>query len=271
MIGVRIGGGLGNQMFQYAAARALALRHKTDVYFDTSYSEQKGQESRKYMLDVFNVVRLKHIPPQDFTIVGEFYERVFCPEVISSPDQTFLIGLWQSEKYFEDYADVIRSELTLKIPLSEKSRDWVRKIQNDPIPVSIHVRRGDYLQSSWIDTFHHLPLEYYDHAVRILKENFPKMSLYIFSDDLDWCRKVFNYDVPTNFVDVNDENHGYEDLELMKLCRHHIIANSTFSWWGAWLSEGIYSSCINIASDKFFAMYDDVKKRIPDRWIVLKS
>ena len=269
MIGVKIGGGLGNQMFQYSAARALALRHKTDVYLDLSNFKQEG--SRKYMLDFFNAVYLKNVSQQDFTIVGEFYERIFHPEVISSPDQSFLIGLWQSEKYFEDYSDQIRLELTLKIPLSEKSRNWARKIQNDPVPVSIHIRRGDYLQSSWIDTFHHLPLEYYDHAVRILHENFSNLTLYIFSDDLDWCRKILRFSVPANFVDGSDEDHGYEDLELMKLCRHHIIANSTFSWWGAWLSEGIYSSCINIASDKFFAMYDDVKKRIPDRWIVLKS
>ena len=276
MIGAFIFSGLGNQMFEYATARALALRHKTDVYFDISWFALKEQEARPYLLDVFNVVYKKSIPlqQQQFKVLIEIDNQIFQPEVVSASDQTCLIGLWQSEKYFEDYADVIRSELTLKIPLSEKSRVWANKIQNDPMPVSLHVRRGDYLQRQWINKFHQISLEYYDHAVQILKENFPNLTLYIFSDDLNWCRRIFNYDVPMNFVDGNDELHGYEDMILMSLCRHHIIANSTFSWWGAWLSEGMYTGkgSITIAPDRYLAFYD-VKKRIliPDRWIVLKS
>ena len=169
---------------------------------------------------------------------------------------------------------MIRSELTLKIPLSDVSRNWARKIQSDPVPVSIHVRRGDYVNNKrTAKMFHQLSIEYYDQAVRILKENFPEMSLYIFSNDLDWCRRIFNYDMPMNFVEGNDEDHGHEDLELMRLCRHHIIANSTFSWWGAWLSEGIYSRAITIAPDRHYIHENSIHDlgRYPDRWIILKS
>ena len=271
MISVYINCGLCNQMFQYAAARALSLRLNTELYLELSWYSEKTFE-RRYELDKYNIVHSEKIPEKSFHLVQENDGKIFEPRVISLPDWSCLFGFWQSEKYFEDYADVIRSELTLKIPLSEKSRNWARKIQNDPVPVSIHIRRGDFISSKLaLDIFHQLPLEYYDHAVQILKENFSNLTLYIFSNDMDWCQKVFNYDVPTNFVDCNDELHGYEDLELMKLCKHHIVANSSFSWFGAWL-DGRQGSLV-FAPDKFYTFEKNIHEleRYPDRWIILKS
>ena len=263
--------GLGNQMFQYAVGRALSLRLNTELFLDLNWFSEEPRK-RKFELDKYNINVSKTPVDSVGYLVKEIEDRVFYPKVLSLPDNTFLMGYWQSGRYFEDYADVIRSELTLKIPLSEKSRDWARKIQNDPVPVSIHVRRGDYVNDSFcVKFFYQLSIEYYDRAVRILHENFPEMSLYIFSNDLDWCRRIFNYDVPMNFVDGNDEDHGYEDLELMKLCRHHIIANSTFSWWGAWL-DGRQGSLV-FAPDRHYVYENSVHElgRYPDHWIILKA
>ena len=259
MVGVYIKGGLGNQMFEYATARALSLRLKTGLQL-LPHSSIPEKDRGKYTLECFNIVNQKSNTVQRLRLVEEVNERSFYPEINSLPDQVCLSGYFQSEKYFEDFADQIRSDFTLKEPMSEKSQAWAKKIQNDLFPVSLHVRRGDYMKGLAKTTFHHLSNLYYDHAVAILRENFPELSLYIFSDDLDWCRKHFSFSVPTNFVGGNE---NYEDIILMSLCRHHIIANSTFSWWGAWLDNRFGS--LTIAPDKCFAFYDDVKKRIPDR------
>ena len=173
-------------------------------------------------------------------------------------------GYWQFENYFSKYESQIRNELTFKSPVSDLTLIWMKKIRDDSMPVSLHVRRGDYVTGNR----YIVPQEFYERCVGILKENFPEMTLYIFSDDLDWCRQHFNFEIPTYFVNCNDESRAYEDLVLMSLCKHHIIANSTFSWWGAWLDNRIGS--LIFAPRKFFKVYDPIhdSRRLPNRWIV---
>ena len=175
-------------------------------------------------------------PPQKIDSINfQFHKsenNFFHPEYLTLPDNTHL-GAWsrEHEEYFMDFEDDIRQEFTQKDPLSQQSQRWMYKILNDPMPVSLHVRRGDYFRSFFLSK------EYYEYCVGILKENFPQMSIYIFSDDLEWCKRSFNFIVPTYFVDANDERHGWEDMILISRCRHHIMSNGTFSWWSVWLDN----------------------------------
>ena len=192
----------------------------------------------------------------------------FEPEILTMHDNVVLNGYWQFEDYFRDQEKIIREELIFKYPLSNSSQIWANQIRDDPMPVSLHIRRGDYMSGWAYKTFNHLPLKFYERCVGILKENFPEMTLYIFSDDLIWCRKFLSFSVPMYFVDSNDESHGYDDLCLMSLCRHHIIANSTFSFWGAWLDNRAGS--LVFAPRRFAKTYNPIheSRRIPARWIV---
>jgi len=209
-----IRGGLGNQLFQYAAGRALALRRNTDLAVDLSWYDNRAFPYwRPYELGSFHV--------QTVPLKGTFrtvYEsanekvRPFLPDVLDAPDGTRLLGYWVDERYFADQAATIRADLSL----STKPIDGV----------SLHVRRGS---SDIPGDFHVLPVSYYREAV----ERFPDAALYVFSDDIGWCRRNLKLGRPCDFVEGGS---AVEDLRLMSSCRHHIIANSTFSWWAAWLN-----------------------------------
>ena len=159
----------------------------------------------------------------------------YYPEVLNLPDNTFLIGNREFERYFIDFEKQIRQDFQFKDPISESSRAWANRIQNDLMPVSIHVRRGDYFRFDSGKFI--LAPSYYYRCVSILKENFPQMSLYVFSNDLQWCRQNFNFGIPTYFVDANDESNAWEEMFLITLCRHHIAGSGTFSWWSTWLDN----------------------------------
>ena len=271
LIAVKMMGGLGNQLFQYATGRSLSLRLKTDLYLDLyGFRDVKDFLGAAYFLDNFKLAPL--LSEMDQSKLRFFKERstnLFEPEILESPDNIYLCGYWQYEDYFRDQETIIRKELTFKSPLSETSRIWARKILDDPIPVSLHIRRGDYLQGKWASIFHHLQPNYYERCVGFLHENFPEISLYIFSNDIPWCRMNLNFGVPTYFVDANDESHGHEDSCLMSLCRHHIIASSTFSWWGAGLDNRVGS--LILSPRKTYQNYDPFieYRRLPTRWVIL--
>ena len=214
-------------MYQYAAARALSLKHKTDLFIDMSHFEKTKffPNFRSYQLNFFNIEHRNEVSATKMKFFKEKSPFEFDPEFMKLPDNIYLYGCFQFVMYFEDYADQIRSELTLKNSLSDKSRAYAEKFQREPNSVSVHVRRGDYLTAINRQNYDLVKLDYYDRAINILRENFPDLKLFIFSNDLPWCRKVFNYDVPMEFIEGNDDDHGYEDMVLMSLCKHHIIAN----------------------------------------------
>ena len=265
-------GGLGNQMFQYACARALSLRLDTDLVLDTSYFADHPTYKFDYSLEVFQIHVIHPTKIPDFALVVESYindrRMKFDREILTLPDNVFLYGYWQFEGYFSDFEREIRRDFTLKNPISDLSRAWANRIQNDPMSVSLHIRRTDYINKTNQNIFHQLPIQYYERCIGFLRENFPEISLYIFSDDLNWCRQHFNFGVPTYFVDGNDDSRSHEDMFLMSLCRHHVIANSSFSFWGAWLDNRVGS--LIFAPRKTFKTYDPINEssRLPAQWII---
>jgi hypothetical protein len=201
------------------------------------------------------------------------YEKqwfVFDPEISNLPDNTFLCGYWQSEKYFKDIEDIIRRELSLKETLTEKSEAFARRISTAKNTVSLHIRRGDYVTDVKTNNYLGLcSLEYYRECISILVNKFGSLNVFVFSDDTSWAKENLSYATPTPvnfyFVDHNGIEYAYEDMYLMSICEHNIIANSSFSWWGAWLNMNknkIVFAPKNWINDESFTALDI----IPDNW-----
>ncbi len=177
-----------------------------------------------------------------------------------------LIGYWQSEKYFKDYEDAIRSEFSRTDPLDGPNEATAAQITSSTA-VCVSVRRGDYVTVPAINRYHGvLPLEYYMAAVALVRRSLPDAHFFVFSDDLDWCRVNLLLGGSMTFVD-HDQNRPADDLRLMALCPHHIVANSTFSWWGAWLATG--KDGIVIAPKQWAVAEDVGPDLIPERWVRL--
>ena len=215
-------------MFQYAAGRRLAHSLNTELKIP----------NKNYGLNAFNI-QANFATPEEITATklvqypeGGGALSSFIPQVLELPDNTQLQGWFENERYFADIADIIRKEFTLKNPLSPAAELWPQKLLAAECAVSMHFRRGDFLKLGDYPQFAVAPLEYYFTALKQLAE--PKPTVFVFSDDLPWCRANVKLDVPTEFVEGCK---NYEDLHLMSLCKHNINANSTFSWWGAWLNQ----------------------------------
>jgi hypothetical protein len=277
MIRVKLMGGLGNQMFQYAAGRALAERHNTELMLDlTWYDLELGKDitPRKYELDCF--VLDKGTPKYERTIAQRlkdicnpyhhYTEPFFSynPSFAELPSRTDLTGYFQSEKYFAEQAGFIRDAFEWAKPTQGKNLQLLQAIKHDDRSVSVHVRRGDYAQHKKTNDFHGVsPIEYYRAAVAEIKKTVKKPHLYVFSDEPAWCKKHLKFDIPTTYVSHNVE--GSEDMRLMKECRHNIIANSSFSWWGAWLNASPDKRVI--APKHWFSHKEtDTSDVIPQAW-----
>ena len=245
-----LAGGLGNQMFQYAAGRALALRHGTELVLDLGWLTPRSRfvyELGVFDLDVKLVWTYRHMrrarlrerlrlaPPvllQDWKRDG----FAFHPGVLALPADARLAGYWQSERYFADHAQTIRADFAFAEPLDARNEELADAI-GASAAVAVHVRRGDYVTDPGArDFLGILPLDYYASAAAFVRRRVRSPHFFVFSDDPGWCRGHLRLGGPTTFVDHN-AGRGYLDLRLMTLCRHHVIANSSFSWWGAWLAE----------------------------------
>lgn len=292
MIIVRLIGGLGNQMFQYALGRALASRHNVPLKLDTSAYAQ--YPLRKYRLHHFNIAATVATPAEVAQVTGAhlqgirkrfyaFYQRRlpyyararvkernfhYDPNMRKVRPQTYLIGFWQSEKYFKDVAAVLRKEFTLKHPPDAPNQAMLQHIEAVNA-VSVHVRRTDYVTDPAAHHLHNICTPaYYKAAIGTLAQSLEAPHFFIFSDDMPWVRQHLTISYPVTYVDHNDADHGYEDLRLMRYCKHHIIANSTFSWWGAWLSEYQFKQIL--APGKWFTRADiNTSDVIPASWLQL--
>ena len=228
-------GGIGNQLFQYAAGRRLAHKLKTQLKLDVSFYERDNL--RPYALNLFNV-KENFATPEEISSLKKIIEPQparFVPEVLDYPDDVYLHGYWENEKYFADIADILRREFTLKNPLSAAAQRWKEKILSCECSVSMHIRHGDFVYLKE-DVFALVPPDYYYECISRLKQQYKNFTVFVFSNGLDWCKENLRLDVPTEFV----EGEGLQDVEelyLMSVCKHNIIANSTFSWWGAWLNQ----------------------------------
>jgi hypothetical protein len=156
--------------------------------------------------------------------------------ILNTPKNVYLDGYWQSEKYFREIKDVIRSEFQVKYPQDTKSQE-IGKVISSTQSVSVHVRRGNYASNPRVNSHHGTcAVEYYQECAKTIEGKLSSPHYFVFSDDIAWAKVNLDFHYPTTFVDHNDPSHDYEDLRLMSMCRHHIIANSTFSWWAAWLN-----------------------------------
>ena len=292
MIIVKLMGGLGNQMFQYALGRRMAyvlgVKLKLDIFGFTNY------KLRTYGLSPFNIqenfaspeevtalkVRKQGIaehvirqvlrkPPKPApTYIREKKLFHFDPDILDLPDGVYLEGSWQNEKYFADIEAIIRQEFTVKIPQAGKDKELAEQIASCE-SVSLHIRRGDYVSNSHTNQIHGTcDQEYYLRCVDCLTQTVKNPHFFIFSDEPEWAHNNLKLSYPTTILDHNKADKNYEDLRLMSQCKHHIIVNSTFSWWGAWLSQN--PEKIVFAPKRWLKSNDhDSKDLIPDKWITV--
>ncbi len=259
MILMQLQGGLGNQMFQYALGLVLAHLNQTGLQLDTSYyPDVKG---RTYDLSCFVMGEpLMQIRQRTRPNVME-KGFTFDPTILALRGNLYLEGYWQSEKYFQSHAGLVRWKLGFtSLP---RNGDMYRRIL-DSHSVAIHVRRGDYATDPHTRDFHGLlPREYYASAWAAVKHADPLAEAFIFTDDPYWDGLA---DLPGFGHIVPGDTH--EHLKLMSQCQHHIIANSTFSWWGAWLAT---RGGTVITPKKWFNNADlDAKDLVPSGWMRLE-
>lgn len=266
---VRLRGGLGNQLFQYAMGRSLSVINNGNLLIDISAYTHNQEPNpllgiRQLGLSHFNIAGkfinypeylnksrlnrliykyvmamdakkpyyLRHhiIEPNENHFI--FDENLYKRKI---HDYVVLEGYWQTEKFFLNISELLRTELTVNSAPDEANTLLAKTIQATN-SVCIHVRHGDNARSS-SPGLGVLPLAYYNQAVSLLNKKISNPHYFIFSDDHEWTKNFVNSFNPITFVDINNDIQNYEDLRLMSMCKHHIIANSTFSWWGAWLAN----------------------------------
>lgn len=237
---VQIIGGIGNQMFQYSLFRHLYTKD-IETYYEYFYAQP---HHNGFVLEtVFNIVQRPVTDIKILDTLTRFQENTwphFNPDVLNKKD-TYLCGNWQNINYFGQ-EDQLRKDFTFKQELDEKNKDILKEIE-ETNSISIHVRRGDFLH----DGLHHFfPdwLNYYGIAVAYMMKNTKQrpIKFFVFSDNIEWCKK--NFMMPVTYVE-NKKEDSWKDLMLMSRCKHNIITNSTFSWWGAWLNNNADKIVIN--------------------------
>ena len=283
MIVVKIFGGLGNQLFQYAVGRAVAIHHQVPLKLDlTAYETSKIHNG--YRLDQFNIEADIATPAEISSLKGA--NNLFCRALrkaglvknktyyaekqrtiydlsVFSESERYLYGYWQNETYFFTIREILLKELSPKVPLSLQAQIHLSRIQNVNA-VSIHVRRGDYLNHPEIGV---LDVDYYKKAEEYIMSNVETPVFFVFSNDLDWCKQNFGFiEKPIYIEDTKSE---IDDLMLMSQCQHNIVANSSFSWWAAWLN--LNNQKIVLAPKKW--RRDDLHnfKNLPDSWLKVDS
>jgi hypothetical protein len=291
MIIVRLSGGMGNQMFQYALGRAMSLKYNVPLGLDMAYlfdrTPRPNFTFRDYYLDSFNIdpviVSRKQIPFL-YRLYGSGKIRIaldtirrkflkprgteknftFDKNVFDLGPNAYLDGYWQSPKYFKGYEDIIRKDFTFRDALPEPWETLTAEIKGCN-SVCLHVRRGDYVTNP----FHDIDIgqSFYDRGLHEIATRAPIDRIYVFSDDIKWCESNLKFAYPTVFV--GDEYVGEKDrghFALMSSCKHFMICNSTFSWWAAWL--GASAEKIVVAPQKWFADPSvDTSDIFPADWI----
>ena len=295
MIIVNLIGGLGNQMFQYACARSLStelkMQLKATVDMFDIYKSHNGSELERVFsieLDYAQPAELRHMigTMRTFKVlrrvlgikpfaslrgkhfVVEPHYRYWDGLLDRARAGGYLQGYWQSEKYFDKHISTIRNDFAFRQPPSRQNAKFASDILNS-VAVSIHIRRGDYVNNAKTFANHGVCLpEYYFKAIEVMRQRVPESRFFAFSDDPKWVAEVL---IPRCqglvLVDHNQAQDSYNDMRLMSLCKHHIIANSSFSWWGAWLNPN--PDKIVIAPHNWFANDKDSTDLIPETYIRL--
>lgn len=298
MIIVKITGGLGNQMFQYVLGRSLSIKQKCDLKLDLSWyreydkivdtNDPNKATKRDYLLKYFNISgqilpswylsmikknsllrkyhpKVARIIPNKLFDYNVLIENNFSWTNIKNQTNYFAIGYWQQSLYFEKHKDVINQDFRLINPMTFVNRQYLDQISSTN-SVAIHIRRGDLISKpSGAELQPTCTLEYFYSGITIILNKVKDLSLFIFSDDMEWCKNHFKNKHPIIFVDSigNDHEHFY----LMSQCKYQVIANSTYSWWAAWLNH--YPDKIIVAPKNWYhdAQLNESAMFIPNNWI----
>ena len=281
---VGLSGGLGNQMFQYATGRSLAVRLGAPMVLDLSWFG--GQVERQFALNPFRIVAVQRsqypwLPPRGRAVASRFSRRWlpsmmgvsvwrephfhYSSDFTSLCEPLFLEGYWQSERYFREIRPLLLREFALResLPIAcAKLLDEINKCD----AICVHVRRGDYLSNPVAAKVHGTcTVDYYRSGIGELCQGLASPHCFVFSDDPDWVRASLTFDFPMTVVDVNGSKDAHLDLALMAACRHFLIANSSLSWWGAWL--GTHADKRVIAPKRWFLTSDkDTRDLLPESW-----
>ena len=290
MIIVRLKGGMGNQMFQYAFARRLAHKHGAELKFDNGFfgDIEPGNPDhvvRNYDLDIFNVAgtqaskdEVSHLARRtDIDLLERILNKVLGPKAshirephfhfseaaYNAPDDVYLDGYWQSEKYFADAEDLIRSDFTFKEDLEPEAKEVLGEIGNCE-SVCVNVRRGDFVTNPFHGA---LGTEYYRHGEELIAQRTASPTFFVFSDDVEWCEENLKFDAPTVFVSHKYAGRKFQDyIRLMAACKHFMVPNSSFAWWAIWFNHNEERTVVapkNWFSDPTW----DTKDLIPQNWI----
>jgi hypothetical protein len=272
----RLTGGVGNQMFQYAAARRLAFIHDAQLQLDLREFQNR---QRHYALDGFcirgqpaSAQRLRQLncmmrwPSRLLTreVVKRYKERSFRfdPEVLELKPPVYLDGYWQSERYFDDVRSEITSEFSFASDPSPRIAEMVEGMRAGAA-VAVHVRRTDFVERAIVRQKHgSCSIDYYRAALLFVRSVEPLVRVFVFSDDMEWARRNLAELDPVTFVEGNTV---HDDLRLMSSCKHNVIANSTFSWWAAWLNRS--PDKIVVAPTPWFADGPSDSDLIPHTWV----
>jgi len=296
-ITVLLMGGLGNQMFQYAAGFSLAKKNNAQLFLDTTLLNDRFPRKeftfRTLDLDIFGIApnfttfsKVSQAMPIPGVWLGIDYslikardvlgiqktikERspVFDPDIFNMESNALLFGYWQSEKYFENVKDDLRAVFDFKIPLAGVAKEIAEKIKSTN-SVALFVRRGDYVNFARVraemgDT----NITYYKNAITYIAERVNNPAFFIFSNDIEWCRDNLKIPFPAMYIDNDPAKVGPKfsyQLQHMSLCKHNIIANSTFPWWGAWLNPNPQK--IVIAPRQWNLLLPSGQGPVPSDWI----
>ena len=269
---VRISDGLGNQMFQYAFAYALAKRTGVRVLIDPLFW---GTSLRKYQLEEFQITNTKqlvskgwdyilgfgprngrrfkdryrqHLIQKKYHLIKEKTIMHYDDTIGSQTQSSFYLGFWQTPLYFEAYYEELKKEFTRKRSVSAEAAKYQQRIKKE-ISVALHIRRTDYVRQEGNVT---LKLDFYEKALQKMQEQLEDFQLFVFTDDKKFVKEHFQLRKYILVEDIGD----LDEFELMRQCDHHIIANSTFSWWAAYLGENkggiVYAPCTGIWSEEFY-------------------
>jgi len=276
MVIVKIIGGLGNQMFQYAYAKTLEIQGY-DVQIDSSAF--KNYKLHNYGLDSYNIdinifinnnlfIKIFNKLRLNRNKIIKEKSLLFDENLLKIKDGSYIEGYFQCEKYFLNIRDELIESFIINSKLSIYTKQIEKEILKDKSSCSLHIRRGDYVSDEKSNNIHGVcSLDYYNKAIELMRNKFISISFYIFSDDIAWVKENLKVENAI-YIDSEEKRIPNEDIYLMSLCTYNIIANSSFSWWGAWLNTN--PNKMVIAPSRWFSDKSKEKESmdiIPSSWV----
>lgn len=292
MVIVELKGGIGNQLFQYATGIALAEFHKTSLKVDI-----RNLDKPDIVLGTYRTYKLKYLDnppviateseleniPQQNSLLSSLVNKInpiknqvvfkeksfgYSASIFKTRPDVYLKGNWQSEKYFKQYEATIQQKLSFDdFHISEHTRSLLKRIK-ETNSIAVHIRRGDYVSNKIAnDVLGTLPIKYYQSAFEIIRSKTnAELESFIFSDDMLWTKEKLSFLKNKTFVELEDKERDIAEFHLMSKCKHNIIANSSFSWWAAWLNKN--PDKIAIAPKRWFNKGpQDTQDLVPENWL----